>query len=321
MSVEVAVVGPFYNAREHVAPWLRCMAAQTHGNFRIYLVDDASTDGTPDEVRRHAGNLPLELIALTENRGAGAARNHAIRRALHDGAQVILLLDSDCRVAPDWVDRHAAVHRARPDISVLGGGVQGQASSIIGRADGFASWFTSIPHFREGPVTRLHLCSTNMSIKAHVFRAHGLFFDETLHTGEDVVFCRAARQRGLLLYLQSDVVAQHLDRDDVEGARRHHYRWGLHSFTVSQGAQGGYYNFLTRVRRRRYVAALVPGIALAYTGLVLAAYTPRQPRVWKYAPWILYLKWWNALGVYHGFISPERCRRTPAPTPGTTRQS
>jgi GT2 family glycosyltransferase len=307
----VAVIGPFYNGEDHVEPWIKALKAQSYINVKVYAVDDASTDRTGRRLRETIAKnrIEAEVVTLTSNRGPSAARNTAIRKALSDGSDLIFLLDMDCRVPTDWVEQHVLFHAQHPEIGILGGAIQGRSRSVTGKADGFCSWFTAVPFSPSGRVAKLHLSTTNMSLKREVFEKVG-FFDESLSTGEDVAFCRKARQENVLLWFQSDILTWHLDRDDLESAKRHHYRWGLHSYTLSLQAQGGYYHFLTRVKTKWLVAALVPVIAALNTLLILIQYTRRAPRVWLYLPWIARLKWANALGVYKGFLNPNLCLRT-----------
>lgn len=307
----VAVIGPFFNSAAHVKGWLNALSLQDYPHFKVYAIDDASDDDTNEWLQKTGRSIkfPFELISLTENVGPSAARNIAIKKALGDGADIILLLDSDCRVNPDWISRHVQFHLSQPDVAILGGAIQGKGHTPVGIADGFCSWFTAVPHADAGAVRRLHLSTTNMSLKANTF-SHIGYFDEKLATGEDVAFCRKAQRAGLILWLQSDIVITHLDRNDLRSAQRHHYRWGLHSFTLSNQEQGGYYEFLKRLPSPWLALPLVPVIALLNVVLILTKYTPHQPKVWLYLPWICLLKWQNALGVYRGFLNPKLCLRS-----------
>jgi len=305
----VAIIGPFYNSEKYVKGWLNAVSLQTYPNFKLYLVDDASADTTASILEDEVAKLgvPAEIIALTENQGPSAARNIAIRKSIEEGAEIVILLDADCRVEPDWIHRHVDFHLNFHEVSILGGSIQGKASSAVGIADGFCSWFTAVPGSASGAVKKLHLSSTNMSLKRGVFERIG-YFDEALATGEDVAFCRKAQQAGLVLWMQSNIVVTHLDRNDFPSAKRHHYRWGLHSYTLSLQAQGGYYGALKKLNRWG-VLALVPVIAGLNTVLIVVKFTRSRPYVWLYLPWIFVLKVWNAIGVYHGYLNPKLCLR------------
>lgn len=307
----VAVIGPFYNSVAHVRAWINNLALQDYPHFKLYLVDDASTDDTLSWLKRTVtqAKVPAEILTNSRNVGPSAARNQAIKKAVADGAEIVLLLDSDCRVRPDWISRHVEFHLMNPDVQILGGSIKGKGYSPVGIADGFCSWFTAVPYSDYGRVNRLHLSTTNMSIKVPTFEMIG-YFDESLATGEDVAYCRKAQKAGLILWLQSDIVITHLDRNNLAAAKRHHYRWGLHSFTLSTQTSGGYYEVLKKVPYPWMVALLVPVITALNVLLILIKYTPHQPRVWFYLPWITLLKWSNAVGVYRGFLQPHLCQRS-----------
>jgi len=304
----VAVISPFYNRATHVRDWISGLEKQTYEKFRLYLVDDGSQDGTQKLLQETLAQSKLSawLLPLKKNQGPAATRNLAIQAALGDGADLILLLDSDCRVYSDWIERHVKVHKQRQDTKIVGGGIQGVSHSIIGKADGFCSWFSAVPYGSSGPVKKLHLSTTNMSIKREVFETVG-FFDKELATGEDVAFCRRAQNKNQVLWFQSDIIAIHKDRNEVQKARQHHYRFGLHSFTLSNKTCGGYYGLLKKFNSKALVALLVPVFAILNTGFVVWQFTRQKPSVWLYLPWIFYLKWWNAIGVYHGYRNPSLC--------------
>lgn len=317
----VAVIGPFRNSESHVKAWVEGLSQQTYPNFCVYVLDDASTDSTGRLLQHYFSRSGISHVLFQRgtNIGPSAARNVLIRRALSDGSDLILLLDADCRVSRDWIAEHVRAHGAQPEMALVGGAIQGRAHSYVGQADGFGSWFTAVPHSKSREMTWMHLSSTNLSIRAEVFHTIG-FFDETLSTGEDVAFCRSARKAGFRIWFHSNLIITHLDREKLADARRHHYRWGLHSYTLSTQAQGGYYSLLMRTRQKWMVAALVPVIAALNVALIVKQYALRSPKVLFFLPMIAYLKWWNARGVYDGYVDPSRCR-LPGSTPDLSHKS
>jgi glycosyltransferase involved in cell wall biosynthesis len=63
---------------------------QDFEDFELIVVDDGSTDGTPEEIRKFGGRV--RLLQHPENRGVSAARNKGI---LHAKGKYIAFLDSD----------------------------------------------------------------------------------------------------------------------------------------------------------------------------------------------------------------------------------
>lgn len=94
---------------------------------KVLLVDDGSTDGTPEIAEANAGRLPLEVLRLGENRGPGRAFDAGFRRALELCGRrgQIVTLESDTTSDLDVLDQMLAIARDGADVvlaSVHGGG-------------------------------------------------------------------------------------------------------------------------------------------------------------------------------------------------------
>jgi cellulose synthase/poly-beta-1,6-N-acetylglucosamine synthase-like glycosyltransferase len=83
--------------------------------LRIIVVDDASTDATPDVVAAKVAEYPGNVVHLRRDRGGegkAATLNHGLDRALADDwAQAILIIDADVIYEPvslRWMTRHLA---------------------------------------------------------------------------------------------------------------------------------------------------------------------------------------------------------------------
>ncbi len=63
----------------------------------IIVIDDCSTDGTPDALAAYAGDPRVKIVRNTENLGAAGSRNKAVRLA---AGKYVAFLDSDDRWAP-----------------------------------------------------------------------------------------------------------------------------------------------------------------------------------------------------------------------------
>ena len=89
----VSIVIPVFNTQDYLAACLQSVADQRFDDFEAIVVDDKSTDNSREIVKRFARHDPrIRLIAHSENKHAGGARNTGIRAA---SSNYILLLDSD----------------------------------------------------------------------------------------------------------------------------------------------------------------------------------------------------------------------------------
>jgi GT2 family glycosyltransferase len=96
------VVVVSYNGAKLVAPCLEALAAQDlpHGRMQVWVVDNASTDGTQELIER---DFPwVRLIANPRNDGFAGGNNVALRQV---DAPYVALLNQDARPARDWLAR------------------------------------------------------------------------------------------------------------------------------------------------------------------------------------------------------------------------
>jgi glycosyltransferase involved in cell wall biosynthesis len=94
---ELSVIIPARNAAATLKKTIAALGAQDWGgDFEVILVDDASTDATPD-LAEEAG---LTVVRQDRQQGAAAARNAGAAAA--SGA-VLAFTDSDCEPPPGWL--------------------------------------------------------------------------------------------------------------------------------------------------------------------------------------------------------------------------
>ena len=113
----ISVVVPAYNEAGFVGDVIDSVPAFVD---RIYPVDDASTDGTWEEIREHAArqNAPTpELVGdggtqrrvvpirHSENRGVGGAIKTGYQRAVADGVEVVTVMGGDGQMDPAVIER------------------------------------------------------------------------------------------------------------------------------------------------------------------------------------------------------------------------
>jgi polyisoprenyl-phosphate glycosyltransferase len=97
-SCQLTVLLPSFNERDAITSVLEEIVhalADYHSGYEILVVDDASTDGTPELVEQFAAacwQCPVRVVRCPEQRGAGAARKVGIRQA---HGELIVMLDAD----------------------------------------------------------------------------------------------------------------------------------------------------------------------------------------------------------------------------------
>ena len=95
----VAIILVNWNGWQDTAACVESCRALDWPNFRITIVDNASTDGSEAKLRELFPEI--EIIQTGCNLGFAGGNNAGIRRALEHEAEYVWLLNNDTTVAPD----------------------------------------------------------------------------------------------------------------------------------------------------------------------------------------------------------------------------
>lgn len=115
---DIDIIIPAYNAEKYLRDCLDSVLSQrTKYSFRAIVIDDGSTDSTPQILKEYSGDGRL-LIRRQENRGFSGARNAGLE--LSDG-EYIYFLDSDDMLGEDALERLMSCARENDADMVEGG--------------------------------------------------------------------------------------------------------------------------------------------------------------------------------------------------------
>lgn len=96
----IDIVIPNWNGKRFLDICLASIRAQSFRDWRVFLVDNGSTDASVDFVREHFPEV--QVIALAENTGFSPAVNRGIAAG---EAEFVFLLNNDTELAPDCLER------------------------------------------------------------------------------------------------------------------------------------------------------------------------------------------------------------------------
>jgi len=111
---EVAVVILNYNGQEHLARYLPSVLKTNYKNLRIIIADNASTDDSVSFLKSTYPNVELQLL----DKNYGFTGGYAKSLALID-SEYLVLLNSDVRVEPDWLNEAMKVISKDESIAVV----------------------------------------------------------------------------------------------------------------------------------------------------------------------------------------------------------
>jgi glycosyltransferase involved in cell wall biosynthesis len=103
-----------YNHAHYIAEALNSIYAQTYKDYEVIVVDDGSTDGTPDVMWQ----WPTAQYHYQQNQGLNPALNRSIE--LSNG-EYLAILAADDSWTPRRLERQVAILDSRPDIGMVYG--------------------------------------------------------------------------------------------------------------------------------------------------------------------------------------------------------
>ncbi len=111
--VEVSVIIPVYNQERYLAEAIDSVLVQTYRDFELIVVDDGSTDRTPEVIAAYAGRI---RAFRQPNAGNASAFNHGVREAR---GEWLCWLGSDDVWEPTKLERQMEAVRGRgPSVAV-----------------------------------------------------------------------------------------------------------------------------------------------------------------------------------------------------------
>jgi GT2 family glycosyltransferase len=155
----ISVIIPSYNTRELLS---RCLAsiydAPPRRPFEVFVMDDASKDGSPEMVRERFPQV--RLVVNRENRGYAYSNNLAMAQSR---GRFVYLLNSDTEVSPGALDELAGFLETHPEAGAVGsalynsdGSVQASVKSLptvrsafLGKRSWLARWFPRVRAIRS----------------------------------------------------------------------------------------------------------------------------------------------------------------------------
>jgi glycosyltransferase involved in cell wall biosynthesis len=173
----VSVVIPLYNHEAYIETALSSVFEQTIRPVEIVIVDDGSTDGSAEKVRRRCADRADVIFWSRPNQGAHHALNAAIHRATGD---FVAVLNSDDEYDPERLAACLDAVQTDPAVDV----VATEVSFIDGRGRAVASsWYEeALAFYKESRDLALALCrgnffmsSSNLFARRAVFESVGYF--------------------------------------------------------------------------------------------------------------------------------------------------
>ena len=202
----VSVVVCSYNGARTIRDTLEGLKALAYPNYEVIVVNDGSTDATPDI----AGEYDVKLIS-TENRGLSNARNTGWQEAR---GEIVAYIDDDAYPDPHWLHYLAWTFMHADYVGVGGPNIappgDGPIADCVANAPG-------------GPVQVLlsdteaeHIPGCNMAFRREALAAIGGFDARYRAAGDDVDVCWRLQANGGKIGFHAAALDWHHRRNSVK---------------------------------------------------------------------------------------------------------
>jgi N-acetylglucosaminyl-diphospho-decaprenol L-rhamnosyltransferase len=213
VELSIDVVVPTYNSWELTKTCLEHLLQQTSPHS-VIVVDNASTDGTPERLRRSFPDA--RIVQLAVNHGFAIACN---RGAEAGGGDVVVLVNNDVECPPGFLERLVAPLRKDARLgSVAAVLVQAEGRTIDSVGLTADRTLAGFPRLRGHAVAKAHSASPVLSGPAGAAGAYrrvaweqvGGLDEHVFMYGEDLDLALRLRAAGWHTALATDAVAVHL---------------------------------------------------------------------------------------------------------------
>jgi len=216
MNQKVSIIILNWNGYRDTAECLESLKKIKYSNHNIIVVDNGSTDGSPEKIERE--HPEVRLIRNKDNLGFAEGNNVGIRAALADNADHVLLLNNDTIVDENFLAELVGAAENHPQYSIFGPKIFYYADPTrIWFAGGMLSGWTGRPYMlgkdqKDGEnysqtkeVDFITGCA--MMVRRDVLENVGSLDADYFNNVEDVDFCLRASSKGYRsFYVPASVV-------------------------------------------------------------------------------------------------------------------
>lgn len=176
---QITVAMPVYNDEAYVQEAIDSIIGQKFTDFQLLIVDDGSTDSTPDILASY-DDKRIRIIRHERNKGRPVARNTALDAA---DSKYFAWMDADDISLPQRLQCQINFMDTHPEISVCGTDVK-----LIHEKNGRLYFPISSIDIAGATVFHSAICNPAAMLRMDDIRKQGAHFDTDFQRAQDFVF-------------------------------------------------------------------------------------------------------------------------------------
>lgn len=205
MPPKVSVIILNWNGKDDTLECLASFKKIDYSNFEIIVVDNGSTDGSEDAIKRQYPDMII--LQSGKNLGYAGGNNVGISWALRNGTDYLLILNNDTVVASDLLNVFVDAAKILPQGSILGAKIYFfDTPDTLWFAGGrWCKAINSCEHIGYGQVDSIaynsqaevdYITGCALFADAQTFNEIGLLDEDFFLTYEETDWCYRARAKG-----------------------------------------------------------------------------------------------------------------------------
>jgi len=101
----ISILLATYNGEQYIAGLIESLLSQTFRDYKLYIRDDKSTDGTYPIITGYAAENPDKIFVSQNEENVGGAKNNFIKMMIDHKDDYIMLCDQDDIWLPDKIEK------------------------------------------------------------------------------------------------------------------------------------------------------------------------------------------------------------------------
>lgn len=253
---KTAIVVVTYNRREMLRECLAALLEQGNPDAGIIVVDNASTDGTEEYLRKNFVGK-IKYYNTGENLGGAGGFNYGIKKALESGCDYIWLMDDDCVVNDSSLSGLLQEAESMKDeFGFLSSKVLWTDGSLCRMNIQKKTYTEKVTEGEEQPVRIIMATFVSFFVKAETVRKIGLPISEFFIWADDFEYSRRISKEYPCYFAPASTVCHktknnlgsNLPSDDSKDLSRYSFAYRNEYYLYRQeGIQGRMYYWMKRM--------------------------------------------------------------------------
>ena len=116
----VSVITPVYNAEKYLAECIESVLAQTYENWEYIIVNNCSTDGSLEIIRRYADKHKRILLHNNKEFVSAIENHHIAYRQISSESKYCKVVHADDWLFPECLEKMVAIGEKYPAAGIVG---------------------------------------------------------------------------------------------------------------------------------------------------------------------------------------------------------